>query len=379
MATSQKRYPTSYPGVFYRLVRRVGGKGEERAFYAVYKQNGKVVEAKVGYEFRDAMTAARAARIRADLIEGKRLTRAEKRREEARNLTLSALWERYSREHLTNSRTRATDQSNFRHIPPELAAKRPAELANADMDHLKKGLYGRRLSNQTTKHILGLIRRLIRWGAKNGLSAPPAGLFFELPQVDNRKTECLTEDQLRALIKALDEDPDQEAAAIMRLALYTGIRRSPLLALEWRDVDMERGMLTLRGESAKSGRTSIIPLSRAARNVLEELRVNPYRPESTLIFPSPRTGGIRSGLPVDFTRRVRKAAQLPPDFRLLHGLRHNLASQLASSGQVDMFTLQKLMTHESPEMTQRYAHLLDEALHRAAGVVDELFDNIDKK
>lgn len=52
---------------------------------------------------------------------------------------------------------------------------------------------------------------------------------------------------------------------------------------------------------------------------------------------------------------------------------------LTEPGQVDMFTLQKLMTHESPEMTQRYAHLLDEALHRAAGVVDELFDNIDKK
>ncbi|MDY3811009.1 site-specific integrase [Desulfovibrio porci] len=378
MATSQKRYPTSYPGVFYRLVRRVGGKGEERAFYAVYKQNGKVVEAKVGYEFRDAMTAARAARIRADLIEGKRLTRAEKRREEARNLTLSALWKRYSLEQLTNPRTRNTDGSNFRHLPPELAAKRPAELANADLDRLKKELYGRGLSDQTVRHVLSLIRRLIRWGAKNALSAPPAGLFFELPQVDNQKTECLTEEQLQALIKALDEDPDQEAAAIMRLALYTGIRRSALLALEWRDVDMERGMLTLRGESAKSGHTSIIPLSEAARKVLKDLQGNPYRPESELIFPSGRTGGKRSGLPRDFIRRIREAAQLPPDFRLLHGLRHNFASQLASSGRVDMYTLQKLLTHESPEMTQRYAHLMDEALHRAAGVVDEIFPNTGK-
>lgn len=229
------------------------------------------------------------------------------------------------------------------------------------------------------KHVLGLIRRLIRWGAKNGLSAPPGALFFELPQVDNRKTECLTEDQLRALIKALDEDPDQEGAAIMRLALYTGIRRSALLDLEWRDVDLERNMLTLRGESAKSGRTSTISFSRAARKVLEELRDNPYRPESTLIFPSPRTGGIRSGLPVDFTRRIRKAAQLPPDFRMLHGLRHNFASWLASFGQVDMFTLQKLLSNESPEITQCYAHLRDEALRKAARTVDEVFEIIDKK
>lgn len=177
--------------MFYRLVRRVGGKGEEQAFYAVYKQNGKVVEAKVGCEFRDNTTAARAARVRADLIEGKRLTRAEKRREEARNLTLSALWERYSREHLTNPRTRSTDQSNFRHIPPELAAKRPAELANADMDRVQKKLYGLGLSDQTVKHVLGLIRRLIRWGAKNGLSAPPPGFFSSFHRWTTEKPNAL--------------------------------------------------------------------------------------------------------------------------------------------------------------------------------------------
>ena len=41
------------------------------------------------------------------------------------------------------------------------------------------------------------------------------------------------------------------------------------------------------------------------------------------------------------------------------GLRHVYASMLASSGQVDMYTLQKLLTHKSPAMTQRYAHLRD--------------------
>ena len=41
---------------------------------------------------------------------------------------------------------------------------------------------------------------------------------------------------------------------------------------------------------------------------------------------------------------------------------------LASSGEVDMYTLQKLLTHESPLMTQRYAHLADEAMKRAAEI-----------
>lgn len=45
---------------------------------------------------------------------------------------------------------------------------------------------------------------------------------------------------------------------------------------------------------------------------------------------------------------------------------------LASSGQVDMYTLQKLLTHKSPLMTQRYAHLRDEALKRASDLAGDL-------
>lgn len=71
-------------------------------------------------------------------------------------------------------------------------------------------------------------------------------------------------------------------------------------------------------------------------------------------------------------RRVRDKAGLPPDFRPLHGLRHTYASFLASSGKVDIYALQKLLTHESPEMTARYAHLADEVMKRAASVADEM-------
>ena len=59
---------------------------------------------------------------------------------------------------------------------------------------------------------------------------------------------------------------------------------------------------------------------------------------------------------------MHRSAQILP----LHGLRHVFASTLASSGKVDMYTLQKLLTHKSPIMTQRYAHLRDDALKRAS-------------
>jgi integrase len=65
---------------------------------------------------------------------------------------------------------------------------------------------------------------------------------------------------------------------------------------------------------------------------------------------------------------------LPDSFRPMHGLRHSYASMLASSGQVDLYTLQRLLTHKSPSMTQRYAHLRDEVMQRAAAVAGNIIE-----
>ena len=176
----------------------------------------------------------------------------------------------------------------------------------------------------------------------------------------------MTPEQLIALKKALDEEPDQNAAALMRLALVTGMRRGALLALRWDDLDFNRGFITLRGEVAKKGKTESIPMTAATKQILETIEYagSPY------VFPG-KDGGQRK----EFRRlpkRVKQKAGLPEDFRPLHGLRHTYASFLASSGKVDLYTLQKLLTHSSPQMTQRYAHLADEALQRAASVADDI-------
>lgn len=196
-------------------------------------------------------------------------------------------------------------------------------------------------------------------------------LIFEMPQVDNQKTEYMTDLQMAAYLAALDAEPDQDAAALPRLALHTGIRRSALLALRWDDCDFEHGIITLRGETAKKRKTDYVPMNDAVRDILMGItRKNEY------VFPG-KNGGHRKEIK-RITKRVRNNAGLPKDFRPLHGLRHNFASQLASSGKVDIYTLQKLMTHESLAMTQRYAKLADEALKRGANVAADIFQGAAK-
>jgi integrase len=178
------------------------------------------------------------------------------------------------------------------------------------------------------------------------------------------KTEDLTPDQLTALLEAIEQDPNIQAANLMKMAYFTGMRRGELFKLQWQDIDFERDFIHIR--NPKGGQDQKIPLNALARDVLQ----NHPRSDSPYVFPG-RGGKQRVDINKQITR-IKHKAGLPKDFRPLHGLRHVYASTLASSGQVDLYTLQKLLTHKSPGMTQRYAHLRDETLRRASDVAGEL-------
>lgn len=372
----QSRIKTNYPGIFYRITERKGKRGEERVYYIVFKQDGKVIEEKVGRQYADDMTPAKASGIRAERIEGKRVSRKDireaalaARAAEDAKPTIIKLWNQYQ-QFFDDGKTRKPDTSRYHlYIENIFGDKTPGEITTLDVDKLRQKLLKIGKSAQTAKHVLALLRRIIMFGVKKGLCAAPdpSKLHFEMPRIDNQKTESLSANQLKKYLEAIDKEPDQEAVAFLRLALVTGMRKGALMALQWTDIDFESGFILLRGEAAKKGKTERIPLSHAARAILQGVR----RTDSPFVFPG-RNGAQRK----DFRKiavRVKQNAGLPDDFRPLHGLRHAYASLLASSGKVDLYTLQKLLTHSSPQMTQRYAHLADEAMQRAACVADEIF------
>jgi integrase len=173
---------------------------------------------------------------------------------------------------------------------------------------------------------------------------------------------------MKKLLDAIMADPNRDAANFMLMVLYTGMRRGELFRLKWKDIDFERGFISIR--DPKGGPDQKIPLSSSAREVLS----NHPKGESEFVFPG-RNNDQRVEIkgPIE---RIRKNAELPKDFRPLHGLRHVYASMLASSGQVDMYTLQKLLTHKSPQMTQRYAHLRDDVLKNASNLAGEIINKI---
>jgi integrase len=365
------RYKTKYAGVYY--IEGQGVSGPEKIYYIMYRRNGKLIEEKAGRQYQDDMTPARAAGLRARRIEGEELPNTERREADRianqakEQWTIASLWKEY-KEQKSDSKSLCIDKIRFEmYLDNGFGSKEPQDIIQLDVDRLRINLL-KKLSPQSVKHILALLRRIVNFGVQKQL-CQNLSFKIQLPEVHNNKTEDLTQEQLQKLLKVIDESEDLMAANMMRIALFTGMRRGEMFKLKWDDIDFQNGFISLRDPKGKEPQK--IPLNESARSVFKSIP----RHKSGFVFT------MNNGKPfmTDLRRRlnrIRDAAGITKNFRALHGLRHVYASMLASSGQVDMYTLQKLLTHKSPQMTQRYAHLRDETLKRASNLTDNIINNI---
>jgi integrase len=369
MAEGGREKSKKYPGVYWRTDSDTG----EKTFYVRYRLGGrgsKEHEEPVG-KSNAGMTEARASQVRALKIAGKIAPNTVERTQQQavkERWTVARLWDAYKTAKTLSVKRAQSDKSRFdNYLSKPFGNKEPHEIDALSVARMTKSLREKKLAPATVWGVLELLRRIINFGVGAGKCAP-LGFKIDMPKIDNEKTEYMDDDQLRAYLKALDEEADQDGASFFRVMLLSGIRRSALLNVRWNDVDFEKAFVTLRGEVAKGGKTKIIPLSPAAVEVLKGIT----RRDSPYVWPG-KGGGPRE----DFRRmgrRLRDKAGLPRDFRPCHGLRHHFATALASSGEVDLYVLQRLLTHGSPAMTARYGHLTDAALKRAAAVADSILD-----
>jgi integrase len=367
----QERHKTPYPGVYFILGNR--GK-DDQIFYIQYRNpTGKMIEEKVGRKIQ-GWSAAKANKERADRLNGRRPSNKDRReaieaakKMEAGKMNISRIWDLY-RENQEGLKSQAADKSRFtNYLKPVFGSKEPQEILPLDIDRLRrKTLSGK--SDQTIKHVLALLRRIVRYGVRKQISQ---GLTFvlEMPTVDNEVVETLSKDELSSLLKTLNNSDDIQISHLMFLALYTGMRKGELLSLRWSDINLEDSFIKIR--APKGGKRMSIPINGPAHDILKD---HPHLSE--YVFTN------RFGEPFREIRKrietIRKTACLPSGFRPLHGLRHVYASMLASSGQVDIYVLQRLLTHKSPAMTQRYSHLRDQALRKASDLAGQLFKAAEK-
>jgi integrase len=356
---------------------RVTAKGE-RKWQAIVRREGFPDKSATFPTRRDADRWARL--IEGEYAKGRHLPGLE-----AELHTLAELLERYVPE-LTPKRRRAVDaqlaswRASIGH--KKLSELTPA-LLRAELDRLAKEPYRRAVPWKATtltprrppkpdaksyprsaatvnRHHASLQKALsvavkeYEWLPENPLSKIPKR------KEPRGRVRFLSNDERTTLLRACQAE-SADLYALVVCALCTGARAGELLALTWRDVDLERRRAVLH--RTKNDERRALSLTGPALAVLRE-RSKVRRIDTDRVFPHRMTTG-----PLDYGKPFRAAlAAARIENCRFQDLRHTAASYLAMNGATTA-EIAAVLGHKTLAMVKRYAHLSDQ---HVAGVVERM-------
>lgn len=188
------------------------------------------------------------------------------------------------------------------------------------------------------------------------------------PKYMDVEADALTEAQCDVVLAAMEQlsaaagSPSPHAHYIVLLAVDTGLRRGELWALEWADIDFDRGTIrvddSVDGLGTKTGNVRFVPMTGRVRGALKR-RLETAMGESVV----PR---------VNIRRSLNTAAQQAglEKFRF-HGLRHTAATRWFDSGMA-ISVVQRGLGHASLDMTRRYMQTRQTRLHEGIAGLDKM-------
>lgn len=150
-----------------------------------------------------------------------------------------------------------------------------------------------------------------------------------------------------------------EVVLALRLLLFTGARLREILHLEWRHVDLDRGLILL--PDSKTGRKTIVISTLVIALLHAAGRTGPF------VIPGASGDRPRSDLKKPWQAVQRHAGLAGVR---LHDLRHTFAS-IGAGASLGLPIVGKLLGHSQPATTARYAHLDADPLRRATNLIGE--------
>lgn len=195
---------------------------------------------------------------------------------------------------------------------------------------------------------------------------------------EQKRTVFLKQEQLKKFFSELNSiaTPDYLKDFLL-LSLYTGARRSNLLGMRWRDVDLDQGLWVIPGDETKNEEAQAIPLLKNEISILERRK---GKASSIFVFPSTKSKTGHLVEPKKAWKSFLQRAGLQGDYRL-HDLRRTLGSWQAMTGSSTKL-IGATLGHRSDQATAHYAHLTIDpvraAKKKALDAMEEAKDMPDK-
>jgi integrase len=282
---------------------------------------------------------------------------------EAPNRTFDELMLKYLKETAETKRSASRDVTSARHLYVAFTGRDMRAIGVAEVRSYIEQRKEAGVTPATVNKELGLLSAAINYARKEWgwvLDNPAQGRRLKEPEA---RLRWLTKAEAAALIREAESVPKaKHLADFITLALHTGCRRGELLGLEWRRVDLQRGLILLEAQHTKAGRRRYVPINETARAALlsrARFRAT-HCPASPWVFAT--KGGKRIGSVKHSFASACKVAGIE-DFKV-HDLRHTCAAWLVSAG-VPLPEVRDLLGHRSVTMTEKYAHLAPENVRAA--------------
>lgn len=178
-----------------------------------------------------------------------------------------------------------------KYILPAFGSARLTDISSGDVLRLCRKIEGEGIP-ETAARIKQILGQVFRYAiATDRLETDPtvaiAGALQ--PRQPKHYATITAPDKIAFLIRQIDDYPFAVVRLALRFSALTFARPGEIRHGEWAEIDLEQAEWRLAAEKMKMKRPHIVPLSRQAIEVLQELQ--PYTGKKRWLFPSARNDG----------------------------------------------------------------------------------------
>lgn len=329
-------------GIYARGVEKSPSNPNGIVYGISYSHRGRRYQRIVGPSIAIARKALDA--VRGEIAQGK--FRLESTKRIPRFSTFAEQYlEDYSK---PNKRSWERDQWAIKKAVGFMGAKRLDEVTAWDVERYRASRQDGGVSVATANRDVALLKHMLSTAVRWGILASNVAEDVKLGKEQEHAFRVLTVDEERRLLAECAD----HLKPLVTFAVHTGLRRTELFSLEWRDVDLVRHLVTVR--RSKGGKVRHVPISSVARDSVDAL---PHR--QGIVFRY--NGGAIKRVDRAFNAAIRRSGIPPLRF---HDLRHTYITRKVLEG-VPLSMVQRLAGHATILTTQRYEHITLDDLRRA--------------
>ena len=181
-------------------------------------------------------------------------------------------------------------------------------------------------------------------------------------ELNNQRQIFLTQSQTKRLLNEVNKSSNIHLKYIVPMLLLSGARKREVLDAKWCDFDNINNLWTI--PITKNGKKRILPITKSLQTILNQIP----KDKTPYLFASPLT--LKPYISIYQSWNSARTKANLKEVRM-HDLRHTYASALVNA-KCSLYEVQVLLGHSTAKMTQRYAHLSNDALMKAASCADKL-------